>query len=59
MERIEILGALIEAHTGGPTVIPDTDNLEHVTPLQLKFISCTWLIRPQDGNFVVGMNVVL
>lgn len=41
------------------TIIPNTHNLKHITPIQIELIHGSRLICPQNSNFIVWMDIIL
>lgn len=56
---LPLICCLGESHTRSPSVVPDTDDFEHVSPLQLKLIVSSGLVRPKHGNGIIWMYVIL
>src|SRR5271154_1989722 len=55
---IVVLSTFVDTDSCRPAIVPDANHLEHIAALQLKLVASPWLIGPQDGDFVVRMDVV-
>lgn len=56
---LPLVRRLREPDTRGPPVVPDADNLEHVSTLQLELVISSGLVCPENGDGIVRMYVLL
>lgn len=54
-----VLCSIRNHHSSRPSIVPYTDNLEHVTALKHELVAGAWLVCPKRGYLVARVDLVL